>query len=108
MIKLSDCKDGYLYRIVARNSSIGIFDERQNGFVILRTKFNDTYLFVELHYEFDIMNGTAKPIEELDKSPFVSEDFEEQHYKKDGLIFHGMPKHKEIANYLRDHMVAVR
>jgi hypothetical protein len=37
MIKIGDCKDGYLYFIDARNNQIGIYDRGSIGFIISRT-----------------------------------------------------------------------
>jgi len=69
MISLKDCKDGYLYLIRARNSSLGIFSEEHNGFIISREKFGFNYLFIEYHFSMSKTFGTATPLEELEKVP---------------------------------------
>jgi len=68
MIKLEDCKDGYLYEIDARNASYGIFDEKEKGFWINRTGpfGTDNYLFLEEHWDY-YEDGTAKPLRKIEK-----------------------------------------
>jgi hypothetical protein len=104
MIKMEDLKPGYLYKIRARNARFGIWDPAQNGFVISRTKFHSNYLFTEFHWDEDPTFGTAVPYEEIEKSPFVSEDFrmvesEHEEYGKCLLI----KKSKEILDYLNSY-----
>ena len=69
-IKIEDLKNGYLYKIMARNASIGIWEERQKWFIISRFKFGTNYIFSELHWDADEHFGTVKPLEEIEKSPF--------------------------------------
>lgn len=69
MIPISKCKDGYLYRIVARNASLGIWNEKNKSFSISRFKFGDNFIFEEFHWETGPPYGTARPLEELEKSP---------------------------------------
>ena len=71
-LKLDELKHGYLYDIKARNASHGIWNEKTGGFIIARTKWNDTYLFEEVHWDVDKNFGTAKPTKELEKSPFTT------------------------------------
>jgi len=67
-IDISLLKDGYLYQIKARNTSIGIWLEEENGFLYSRTKFAQNFLDIEYHWDFHF--GTAKPIKEICKTPF--------------------------------------
>ena len=76
-MKMEEMKEGYLYRIQARNAKYGIWVERHDGFLIRRTKFKDVFTFVELHWDASDHFGTAKPIVELEKSPFDIEELEE-------------------------------
>lgn len=76
-LKLEECKDGYLYKIHARNASYGIFRKKHEDFVILRTKFYDTFLFEEIHWDASLDFGTVRPLEEVEKSPFTGNDLEE-------------------------------
>lgn len=71
---VEEMKTGYLYAIHARNASYGIWDSIQGGFWIRRTKFKEIFTFVEIHWDLDDHFGTAKPIMELDKSPFTQND----------------------------------
>lgn len=67
-IKLSDCKKGYLYKIHSRNLDYGIYDGN-NGFIGIREKFNNKYLFTEYHYDQGPPFGTVKPFEEICELP---------------------------------------
>lgn len=67
-IKLADCKRGYLYRINSRNLSLGVYDGNE-GFIGIRTKFGDRYLFTEFHYDQGPPYGTVFPIEEIEPVP---------------------------------------
>lgn len=74
MITLSKCKNGFLYFISARNSRLGIFDEKQKGFIICREKFGDVFLFTEYHWDMGAPNGTAMPFKKLEKVPLMNDD----------------------------------
>ena len=74
-IPVKDMKQGYLYKIHARNASYGIWDSLQGGFWIRRTKFRDTFAFVEIHWDLSEAFGTARPQMELERSPFTESDF---------------------------------
>lgn len=73
-MKVEEMKNGYLYKIHARNASYGIWVSRHDGFLIRRTKFKETYTFVELHWDVSSDFGTARPIMELEKAPFTEEE----------------------------------
>jgi hypothetical protein len=89
MIKIKDCKDGFLYRIDARNARVGIYDKEQLGFIISRHKFKDNFLYVEYHWDVGTIkpelkqHGTAAPIEELGptKLSFLPEMNDEEKLK---------------------------
>ena len=68
-ISLEECKHSYLYRIDARNFGIGVFDSTANGFIGVRSKFYDEFLYTEYHYDCGAPHGTACPIKELEKCP---------------------------------------
>ena len=70
-LKMPDLKDGYLYKIIARNASYGIWTASHQGFVISRHKFGDNFLFEENHYDCDNF-ATAQPLEEIEQAPFTS------------------------------------
>ena len=64
MIPLKDCKKGYFYRIQARNFQVGIFDGN-TGFIGIREKFENRYLFTEYHWDTGAPFGTVHPTKEL-------------------------------------------
>jgi hypothetical protein len=68
-IPLDQCKHGYLYRIHSRNLSYGVYNAKNKGFIGIRTKFNDRYLFEEYHWDIGEPYGTVKPKIELEKVP---------------------------------------
>jgi hypothetical protein len=67
-IELHQCKKGYLYRISSRNLSIGAYDGKE-GFVGIREKFGNRYLFTEYHYDQGAPFGTVFPLEEIGPLP---------------------------------------
>ena len=67
-IPLDKCKKGFLYEIHSRNLAIGLYDV-DGGFIGIRTKFGDKYLFTEYHYDTGAPYGTVKPFEELFRLP---------------------------------------
>ena len=93
MIKLEDLKDGYVYKIKARNAHYGIWYEGARAFLISREKFGDIYLFYEVYKDVDNKYGTATPIEEIAPAPF-----EELPLFKDILG----SKRDDILGYLRE------
>ena len=72
-IKLDKLKDGYLYRIKARNSNIGIFNKATSDFTISRTKFGTNYLFEEIHCDASDVFGTVRPLKEICKAPYFKD-----------------------------------
>jgi len=82
-IPMEQCKDGWLYHIAARNSTLGIYRADKQYFEIRRQKGNEIYRFSgEYHWDWaggeilfgNKMLGTAKPIVEIEEAPtFESE-----------------------------------
>ena len=68
-IPLKECKHRFLYRIHSRNLDFGIFNKENNGFVGLRYKSGDLFLFTELHDDLGHPHGTVRPLEELEVLP---------------------------------------
>ena len=68
-VPLNQCKDRFLYHIISRNLSYGIYDEKNKGFIGIRHKFGYDYLFTEYHYDIGPPFGTVKPQTELIKIP---------------------------------------
>jgi hypothetical protein len=67
-IHLNQCKRGFLYKIHSRNLRLGVYDGEE-GFIGIRTKFNQKYLFTEMHWQTGPPYGTVKPLEELCQLP---------------------------------------
>ena len=63
-IPLDKCQKGHIYRINSRNLGIGVFDGK-GGFIGIRQKFSDRYLFTEMHWDTSADYGTVKPLEEI-------------------------------------------
>lgn len=64
-IELNECKAGKVYRLQSRNLAFGVYDGRE-GFIGIRTKFSDRFLFTEYHWDQGPPYGTVKPLQELD------------------------------------------
>ena len=73
-LKPRELKDGYLYRILARNADYGVWLEDKGTFLISRFKFGDNFLFEEVHYDLSESFGTAKPLMEVEKCPLNLDD----------------------------------
>lgn len=50
-IPLEKCVHGGLYLLKSRNLSLGIYNKPTQGFIGIRTKFYDRFLFTEHHYD---------------------------------------------------------
>lgn len=68
-IELDQCVHGGLYRIFSRNLSLGVFNEGSKGFIGVREKFGDRYLFTEYHFDTGAPHGTVFPKELLEMIP---------------------------------------
>ena len=67
-IPLDKCRNGYLYRIEARNAGVGIYNEKEKSFTINRLK-GDRFLYPEYHWDTGEPYGTVKPLEEFEEAP---------------------------------------
>lgn len=67
-IPLVECIKGFLYKIHSRNLSFGVYDGNK-GFIGIREKFNDRYLFTEYHHDTGAPYGTVKPFELICELP---------------------------------------
>jgi len=63
-LRIDQLEDGCLYLIHARNSHVGQWVASTGGFVILREKSGERFLFTEYHWDRD-KRGTAKPLVKL-------------------------------------------
>lgn len=68
-IPLNECIDRGIYRIHSRNLSVGVFRESTKGFIGIRYKFGDEYLFEEYHYDNGPPYGTVDPKEQIGVLP---------------------------------------
>ena len=93
-LKINELKNGYVYKIQARNAFYGVWIESKKGFVISRWKFKSNYLFVEYHWDFDDFIGTVKPIKILEKFPFELEKYSLEYYPRKDRT------QKEVLTYL--------
>lgn len=57
-IAMPDCVHGAIYKLHSRNLSYGAYDKEAQGFIGIRQKFGDRYLFTEYHWD---TGGRAKP-----------------------------------------------
>lgn len=61
-IPVGELKHCAVYALRSRNLLVGVWDENSKGFIGVREKMRDTYLFTEYHYD---LGGTANATEEL-------------------------------------------
>lgn len=94
-ITLENCRHGALYRINARNFSIGIYDEDNQGFIGIRTKFTMQFLDLEFHWDTGAPYGTVKPLEFLEWSPFSEPNIQSNFINNRDYYF-------EVYNWLYD------
>ncbi len=87
-IKMELLKDGYSYKIWARNAYVGIWVKKESGFLISRYKVGkNPYLFTEFHEDYCVdqeaywgedikpgLYGTVKPLKLIEKCPFELKD----------------------------------
>jgi hypothetical protein len=81
-IPLEECVHGGVYKLYCRNLAYGIFNQKDNGFIGIRTKFGHQYLFTEYHHDTGPPYGTVKPIEFVEQSPFEGDDVVAQFFSE--------------------------
>jgi len=59
-IPIENCIERGVYKILSRNLSIGVYDGN-GGFIGIRTKFGQEYLFTEYHWDLGPPYGTVHP-----------------------------------------------
>jgi hypothetical protein len=79
---VDELKEGWLYRVRARNARLGIWTPEYSGFHISREKFGRNYLFVEIHWDLSDSFGTVLPLEEIELAPFNVEWLKDWHTKR--------------------------
>jgi hypothetical protein len=73
-ISLEKCKDGFVYKILARNGTVGVFNKVDSSFTLSRHKFSSNFLFDEFHWDTGEPYGTVKPIKELEQAPVLHDE----------------------------------
>ena len=68
-LSLEKCKDNFIYIIIARNSHLGIYNEKEKSFFISRFKFSENFIFEEYHWDTGEPYGTVRPLLELYEAP---------------------------------------
>lgn len=102
-IKAEDLKDGYLYKILARNATYGIWKKDKGSFFISRYKFGSNFIFEEIHCDLSGHFGTVKPLKEIEKSPFsLWEEMGVIYFTKHGKKYAGYSLESELLEYLND------
>lgn len=64
VLALEELEPRGVYRLISRNLSVGVFDGNI-GFIGIREKFGDLYLFREYHYDHGGVFGTVRPLEKI-------------------------------------------
>lgn len=65
MLSIEELTEGEVYRIHSRNLVVGVWRAASKGFIGIRVKFGDHYLFEEYHHETGMPYGTVRPIVSL-------------------------------------------
>jgi hypothetical protein len=98
MISIEDCKKGYLYLINSRNLDLAVYDG-DGGFIGIREKFGQRFLFTEFHWDTGEPYGTVRPQEELEHCPIesISEGkFSEKDYTQNQELFAYLDHYDQI------------
>lgn len=64
VISEEELQNGRVYKLKSRNLFVGVWNAAAGGFIGVREKFGDRYLFTE--YLYKELSGTAQPVEALD------------------------------------------
>lgn len=92
---MEDLREGYLYYIDARNACYGIWIPEHKSFMISRVKFGDNFVFEENHWDCEEF-ATAKPLKEIEKSPFTLK----HSFEGEGTAYIQYKYESEILSYL--------
>lgn len=69
VIPLEECRHRHIYRLQSRNLALGVFNRETRGFIGIREKFGDRFLFTEYHWDTGAPFGTANPYEDMGELP---------------------------------------
>jgi len=67
-LRMEDLVKGHIYRLRSRNLACGVYDGA-SGFIGIRLKFDERYLFTEYYDDGVSPFGTARPKEDLGALP---------------------------------------
>ena len=67
-IPMDKCEARHVYHISSRNLGIGVYDGK-GGFIGIRYKFGNRYLFTEMHHDTGAPYGTVHPREDIGVLP---------------------------------------
>ncbi|MBT9167419.1 MAG: hypothetical protein DDT19_00757 [Syntrophomonadaceae bacterium] len=98
---INELKNNHTYKLFARNGHIGIWDAGKKEFTIARKKFNNTFLFNEVHWDADGRFGTVKPYSEVEKTPAFSNDKEKLGYLEALEIEHKEEHNEKLKILMR-------
>jgi hypothetical protein len=69
-ILLADCENRRIYRLASRNLALGVYNAADQGFIGVREKFSNRFLFTEHHWDLGAEGfGTVKPWQALELLP---------------------------------------
>ncbi len=80
-LKIDDCIHGSLYKIDARNFSLGVYSKKEQGFIGIRYKFGSEFLALEFHFDTGAPFGTVKPLEYIEECPHEVSGVNEELFK---------------------------
>lgn len=69
-LTVEQLKDNYIYDVKGRNFSAAVWKEKKRRFYGVRSKWGDTFISSELHWDDDDHFGTVKPLREIRKLEF--------------------------------------
>ena len=63
------CKEGVIYELHSRNLQCGVFVKAKAGFIGIREKYGERFVFMERHWNTGAPFGTAKPLRRIGVVP---------------------------------------
>ena len=91
-LTIEECKHGGLYKISSRNLALGVYNEPSKGFIGIREKFGDEFLFTEYHWDTGEPFGTVQPREFLEMYPGDPEESVERPATEEDTKWQRSPK----------------